>query len=249
MSLAGFQRGLCALIASPPLCREVRRDGSRLPAAWDLTPRERRRLVAIAAHRGMAANCTIYRANRLTPLWNLLPRTCFLLGEKLHSELDRYWGGASVADLQFGSEIRLFAAHLRAPTTCRRLGIPHLREILAYEVAMQELPLLASGPGPAVLCAEDAATRALLRALRFTREPGALLKRIDERQKPPYGDLPAGEFWLLLDARGEELRHARLPVDAGRTLARLCAGRRVGRRAMARLQELGLAGEAPPEAP
>jgi hypothetical protein len=232
MSLGGFQRGLCALIASPALCRGVRRDPGHLPTAWELTPRERRRLVAIAGHRGMAANCSLYRASRLTPLWTLLPRSCFLLGAALPGELDRYWEAEHGTDLQFSSEVEAFAAYLRARLAGRRLAVPHLRETLAFEVAMQELPLLAGGPAPA------------LRALRFTREPRALLARLDERRRPPYPDLAAGEFWLLLDARAGELRSSLLAPAAGRGLCRRQAGRPVSERAAATLARLGLAAAA-----
>jgi hypothetical protein len=266
MSLAAFQRGLCALIASPALCRSLRRDSSELPAAWDLTPLERRRLVAIACHRGMSANCSVYRATRLTPLWTLLPRSCFLLGVALQRELDRYWEGQSATDLQFSSEVDAFAAYVRTRLDCRRLAVPYLRETLAFELAMHHLPLLLGGTAAAgVAAASDVlqppdgplrqggtpqspqsvpAPRAL-RALRFTREPAALLARLDERLRPPYPDLAPGEFWLLLDARSGELRSSSVAPAVGRAMARLHAGRPLAAVAAATLWKLGLIGPGP----
>src|SRR5258708_39790890 len=65
---AGFAQALADLVASPPLCREVRAHPSRLSECYELTDLELRRLVDMANQRGMVCNCTLYRANRLAPL-------------------------------------------------------------------------------------------------------------------------------------------------------------------------------------
>jgi hypothetical protein len=219
MSLAGFQRAFCTLIATPGLCSDLRRDPDLVPAGWDLTPRERRRILALAAHRGMATTCSLYRANRLTPLWTLLPRTCFLLGGGLRSEIDLYLARERDADLQFASEVQCFAAHLRGRLASGALACPYLREVLELEVARQELPLLAgteAGRALFVLIPHP-----LVRALAFDHEPSALLARLAERRPPPYDELPSGEFWLLIDARDGELRTLPLPARLGRALSAL----------------------------
>lgn len=48
-------------------------------ARYALSDREERRLLAVARQRGMATNCALYRANRLSPLRSFLPRTCSFL--------------------------------------------------------------------------------------------------------------------------------------------------------------------------
>jgi hypothetical protein len=162
-------------------------------------------------------------------------------------------------------QVEAFAGYLRTRLDRRRLAVPHLRETLAFEMAMQALPLLAgraasagvpaasdvlqlpagplaqggTPPSPQAIPASQA-----LRALRFTREPAALLARLDERRRPPYPDLAPGEFWLLLDARSGELRSSSLAPAVGRALARLHAGRRVAAGTAATLRELGLAATA-----
>jgi hypothetical protein len=42
-------------------------------SAYDLTPRESRRLALMLCDEGMSVNCTLYRVNRLTPLYSVRP--------------------------------------------------------------------------------------------------------------------------------------------------------------------------------
>ena len=68
MSVASFQQALCDLIASPSLCRALRSDPDDVMANYELSDRERRRLVEAVWQRGMSTNCSLYRSNRVTPL-------------------------------------------------------------------------------------------------------------------------------------------------------------------------------------
>jgi len=137
MSLAGFQRALVDLIASPHLCRSLRiseEDSTRVLDRYDLTARERRRLTGIVGQRGMAANCAFHRANRLGPLRAFLPRTCALLGAGLRAELDAYWERHPARDLQFKREVETFAGFLLERSAAGEVAIPALPEILAAEL-------------------------------------------------------------------------------------------------------------------
>jgi hypothetical protein len=111
MSLDGFQRALADAVASPSRCLELRRDGSLLET-YDLDDRERRRLLAVVGHEGMSHNCTLYRANRLTPLARSLPRTCALLGARLMPELEAFWARKPNTEVQFKLEAERFAHYL-----------------------------------------------------------------------------------------------------------------------------------------
>src|SRR5262245_17059209 len=93
LMLADFQQALADLVASPELCQAIRDlpEPEPLLAEYRLTPRERARLIAIARHPGMSANCTVYRSNRLTPIVLNLPDTCHALGPSLRPLLDRFW--------------------------------------------------------------------------------------------------------------------------------------------------------------
>lgn len=89
--LADFQQALADLVASPPLCNEVRADAACLARRYRLDAREHRRLAAIARHAGMQAACSVYRMNRITPLMMNLRATLRALGERLPATLTRYW--------------------------------------------------------------------------------------------------------------------------------------------------------------
>ncbi|HZF08004.1 MAG TPA: hypothetical protein VFE33_04350 [Thermoanaerobaculia bacterium] len=137
MSLAGFQRALVDLIASPALCRSLltsEEDAAAVLDAYALTGRERRRLTGIVGQRGMAANCAFHRANRLGPLRAFLPRTCALLGAGLRAELDAYWERHPARDLQFRREVETFAGFLLERCATGEVAIPALPEVLAAEL-------------------------------------------------------------------------------------------------------------------
>ena len=108
MTLASFQRAYADLAASPDLCLAVRADPSASLARYELTDRERNRLAAAVWQRGMDANCTLYRATRITALNSVLPLTLGLLRDNLRDLLDDYWADHPVHDIRFASEARRF---------------------------------------------------------------------------------------------------------------------------------------------
>src|SRR3981081_119963 len=91
MTLLGYQRALTTMIASPELCLRVRSDPNAALANYDLTPREHRRLAAVARQTGMSTSCTLHRVNRMTPIYSYLPLTCLLLGDDLMRETELFW--------------------------------------------------------------------------------------------------------------------------------------------------------------
>lgn len=111
--LATFQRALADLTASPELCREVRKDPAILLTRYEVTEKEWRRLSAIAASRGMEANCMLYRANRLAPVALNLPRTCEALRDALNELLSRYWKAEPTTDVHFLVEADRFCRFIR----------------------------------------------------------------------------------------------------------------------------------------
>jgi hypothetical protein len=111
VSLDQFQRALADAVASPQRCLALRQDSSLLDA-YDLEPRERQRLLAMVCHEGMSHNCTLYRANRLTPLVRSLPRTCELLGDRLAGVLEKFWVDQPDAEVQFKLEAERFGQYI-----------------------------------------------------------------------------------------------------------------------------------------
>src|ERR1051326_2171080 len=83
MTMEAFQRAMCDLVASPDLCIALLESPEEVLGRYDLSERDRRRLVEVVQQPGMFVNCSLYRANRLSPIYNLVPRTCFLLGDAL----------------------------------------------------------------------------------------------------------------------------------------------------------------------
>ncbi len=71
-------------------CEAIRDGDLRTLQDYDITSVELRRLETIAGHRGMAANCTVYRSNRLTPIVINLPDTCAALGERFRDVVDQF---------------------------------------------------------------------------------------------------------------------------------------------------------------
>ncbi len=108
MSLEAFQIAIADLVASPSKTIALQ-DDPALADAYALTPREKARLLAVVNHPGMSQNCTLYRANRLTPIARSLPRTCVRLGRQLLPELQAFWAAAPDSELQFRREAERFA--------------------------------------------------------------------------------------------------------------------------------------------
>jgi hypothetical protein len=189
VTLLGYQQALCDLVASPSLCLRVRADAATLDA-YDLTDRERRRLSTVVAQPGMSTSCTLYRVNRITPLYSYLPLTCALLGDDLIVEAERYWSQGKPGDLQFGPETQRFAQFLRDRFAAGALASPYVGEVLELELAANALRWGADPPR---------------RTVRFAHEPEPLLAALAEDRAPPP-ELPEGDYLVELDASGGELR-------------------------------------------
>src|SRR5882672_11333937 len=101
MSLQQFKQALCDLIASPDCARQARFNPDVILDSYELSDRERRRLVDLVRQKGMSVNCSLYRMNRITPLYTLMPLTCSLLGPRLIGEAEEFWRAYDKSDLQF----------------------------------------------------------------------------------------------------------------------------------------------------
>lgn len=122
-------------MASPQRCLELHRAGSLLEN-YDLDNRERRRLLAIVGHEGMSHNCTLNRANQLTPLARSLPRTCGLLGDRLMPELEAFWAREPNTEVQFKLEAERFAHYLSERCNEGAFGVAEeLAAVLCVELS------------------------------------------------------------------------------------------------------------------
>ncbi len=229
MSLRGFQQALCDLIASPELCLSLRRGEEGALGGFDLTDRERRRLEAVVRQRGMSVNCTLYRANRITPLYLLMPRSCLLLGDDLSDVVSEFWL-AEATDMQFGPEVERFARFLRDRVDSGSLDNSYLPEMLDFELALNSLRFAPRRRLLAELARREVTgsweANPLQRVVRFEHDPDLLLETLAERRDLP-AEMNSGEFYLLLDGSAAEPSAQLLDPRIGRVLSGLEPGARV----------------------
>lgn len=227
MSLHAFQRALCELIGSPDLCLAVRADASTFLGRYDLSPRERDRVLDIVWQRGMSTNCTLYRSNRVTPIYTLLHYTCVVLGDRLKEVLEAYWAATDLRDLEFKHEILRFARFLEDRMARNAIDDPFVEEVLAFELALNELRFAPrremlrqwsdrpDTAGPAT----HLRMHPLMRVVRFRHDPEALLSALAEGRVPR--ELQEAEAFLLLSVVDDPMSARMLDPQAGRLLWRM----------------------------
>jgi len=231
MTMEAFQKAMCDLIASPDLCLTLMQSPEQVLDCYDLSDRDRRRLVEVVQQPGMIVNCSLYRANRLSPIVNLIPHTCFLLGDALLDEATEFWKGFKETRMQFHDEVKLFADFLRQRLESGLLQVPMLAEVLEYELALNEFRYT---PRLEVLAQLDLSKSAprertslqlhpLIRVLLFRHDPRRVLELLEERRAPPH-ELAEGEFWLLLDGKSEDVEIKLIDPGFGRLLKSIAAG-------------------------
>jgi hypothetical protein len=133
--LADFQQAMADLTASPALCSRVRQDPSALDGRYQLSTRERDRLLGIVRHPGMACACTVYRANRLAPLAMYVPRTCRALGPLLREVVEAFWAAFVETDVHMFIETNRFCEFLQARIEGGHEYPPEVAAALAVEGA------------------------------------------------------------------------------------------------------------------
>lgn len=223
MSIRGFQRALADMVSSPDLCREASQKPAMLETRYELTARERRRLLYCVGHRGMKVCWGLHRANRLGPIHANLRLTCLALGPHLRDELEAFWRDSLPRDLQFQSESDRFAAFLLRRIRAGELRLPVIEDVLRYELALSSLRFQSRRQVSETLAlgAREKdfvmVLHPFLRLITLRHEPDRFLAALTERQPVP-SDLLRGEFFVLLDAREEELAVRILDNELGSLL-------------------------------
>jgi hypothetical protein len=218
MSLEAFQQALGALVADRAFCQTVSEDAGTALAGRDLSPREVRRLAAMAGAPGMRASGTLYRLNRLMPLQRCLPRTLEALRLVLPGLIEGFWRAHPETRLQFEEEVARFTAFVEAQIAAGAVVPPLAVDLLAFESAAWRL-LFRSGAEAAVPTDHNGPARLhpLVAVVRFTMEPAAVLAGAADA-------VSSGEHYVVLDARGPELRATEVPAAVGRMLTLAQAG-------------------------
>jgi hypothetical protein len=199
VAVAAYQDVFARKVASSDYREALAARPDEVLRGIDLTDRERRRLLAIAAQPGMRVNTAIHRANRLAPLDQTLPFTCFLLGDELGPLVERYWQSHAAEHLQLPAECERFARFLEAEIRRGAIAQPYVADVLAFERACTELRFFTgiSGSGSSAGLPER------VRLVHFTHDPVTLLEALGSLQRPPDG-LEPGSFHLLIDCRAPE---------------------------------------------
>lgn len=164
MSLPDFQRALARLIAAPEVCEETIIDDAPFFAGYDLTEREKTRLRSVLRQKGISACCSLYRMNRITPVYTQLSNSAILLGDAFVPLVTAFWRQLPDTTLQFRDEVLLFGNYLHEQLATGALVLPYLKEVLQLELAINGLSYL-PGDGAQLLCFDHDIT-GILQCLR-----------------------------------------------------------------------------------
>lgn len=145
MSAHDFQLAFSRLIASPQLCRQAIAAEEDFFTGFNLTEKEKQRLRSVLRQKGISACCSLYRMNRVTPVYSQLSNTCALLGDGLIPLVEEFWRHLAEPSLQFREEVLGFGNFLMDKITNGSISTPYLKEVLQLEIAMNELSYLPEG--------------------------------------------------------------------------------------------------------
>src|SRR6185369_17778682 len=198
MAIAAFQRALADLIASPQRCLEARKAGRVAFAEYALTEREITRLERMVMDAGMSINCTLYRVNRLTPVYSVLPLTCRMLGDSIAHELDAFWAVSRDATLQYRWEAWRFGTWLLERISRGDIPGGSLEDVIHFELACFEVRTAPRGDFP-----EDAWRHPRKRILRLHHDISTWLAGETTSQPVTRSGTPSA---VLLDASGTDLQ-------------------------------------------
>ena len=185
MSLRAFQQAVVDLTLMPPTARALRRGDTSVLDGFDLTARERDRLLAIVRQPGISVHCSLARGNRLEMIAETFPMTCVLLKPVLRQLVDELWAERRPGNYQLAGEDAAFATFLAGKRSAGEFQIEYLDEIFNYELACREMAqrirLQAEPETPIEVTVE------------FQHSPDALLPPLSQLAAPPPG-LPRGSY-------------------------------------------------------
>lgn len=137
MSLKEFQQAFADLVANGDLCRAVKQNPELLDEKYDLTPLEKDRIIYLLEQsRGIGTSCMLYQINRFTPLYDLMPYTCNILGERTREYTRQFWAYYPKSNFQFKDEVMIFSKFLLEQISLGNIThIPILESLVNLEMA------------------------------------------------------------------------------------------------------------------
>jgi len=198
MSARDFQLAFARLIASPETCCKVLTAEEPFLARFDLTDKEKLRLHAIVRQKGISACCSLYRMNRVTPVYSQLSNTSTLLGNTLIPLVQEFWQHLTEPSLQFREEVLGFGHFVMDRIDAGLTRIPYLKEVLQLEMAMNELSYLPEGE---------------CRTLKFEHDIFCVLQAVAAGRLRETA-IPASNVEYQMYIRDHKIEMAPLPDDA-----------------------------------
>jgi hypothetical protein len=210
MSVLSFQQALCDMIASPWLHKEGMTQPDIFLHTYDLTPLEEKRLLSVMHQKGMAVNHLLYKSNRITPIYSMLPYTTLLLDKDFLTLTDEYIQLYEEADLQFSRELELYLSFLEGKIKAGLISNIYVNEILHFEAALTELRFAPRNKIAESLLNTRFSERfvnwmvhPLIRVVVFDHSPAELFEQLAEKKK--VSEEPAsGRYYLVVDGKKEE---------------------------------------------
>jgi hypothetical protein len=145
----------------------------------------------------MSVNCSLYRVNRLIPVYSVLPHSCRLLGDRLMDELDAFWAASRHATLQYRWESWRFGLWLEERIATRRLPPGPVEDAIRLEMAIFDVQA----------ATRDGKSGSRRRAVLLRYDPDELLDpAIPAEELQPL----ASGVTVLIDATGNQLSVRRI---------------------------------------
>lgn len=136
MSLKEFQQAFADLVANGDLCRAIKQNPLLLDEKYRLTSLEKERIIGLLQQsRGIGTSCMLYQINRFTPLYDLMPYTCNILGEDTRKYTRKFWDHYPKSNFQFRDEVMRFSQFLLEQVALGHLShIPVMESLVKLEM-------------------------------------------------------------------------------------------------------------------
>lgn len=137
MSLIQFQQAFADLVADGDLCRAIKQNPGLLDEQYVLTQLEKDRIIYLLQQsRGIGTSCMLYQINRFTPLFDLMPYTCNILGERTREYTRQFWAYYPKSNFQFRDEVMFFSKFLLEQVALGNMAhIPIMESLVNLEMA------------------------------------------------------------------------------------------------------------------
>lgn len=217
MSLRSFQLALADIISNPRASSRYPENPALLDERYELTEKEKERLISMIGQKGMRANYMLYQVNRMTPLSMFMGYTLKILRPQLMAVMNGFWEQYPRTSFQFRDELAFFTAYLKREMDAGRLSLPYLRDIVSIDEHINHIRL--STDEPPLANDEFYTLHPSARIVYLEYDPDALVEAmVTFNPSVPIPDIPEARGYYVLYF-GEQL--AFFSIDEAAALALL----------------------------